>query len=278
MARRNVLKKILACLFIAFFLVILYFPIYWLVTMSFKQRVDIMSVPPKWAFQPTWSNYIWLLEHYNLQNAILNSIVVSLSATFISLLLGIPAAYVLARFQFSHKSDVEFWIATTRMLPPVVVIIPFYFIWMSLHLLDTRTSLTVTYLVINLPLIIWLMMGFFRSIPREMEEAAQVDGATKLGSFLRVAVPLSLPGVAASSILSFIFNWNEFFFAFVLTSTNRTLPVEIASFMAVGLEVKYGEMAAAGVIALSIPSILFAILARRYIVSGFRGIAGFTSK
>ena len=93
MARRNVLKKILACLFIAFFLVILYFPIYWLVTMSFKQRVDIMSVPPKWAFQPTWSNYIWLLEHYNLQNAILNSIVVSLSATFISLLLGIPAAY-----------------------------------------------------------------------------------------------------------------------------------------------------------------------------------------
>ncbi len=277
MERRTVLKKYLAYIFIALVLVGLYFPIYWLITMSFKTRIDIMTIPPRWLFKPTMANFSWLLHHYTLQSAVINSVVVALSATFIALALGIPCAFALARFPFPRKQDIEFWIATTRMLPPVAVIIPFYFIWMSLRLLDTRTSLIVTYLVINLPLIIWIMMGFFRALPREMEEAARVDGATRWNSFFRVTLPLALPGIGASSILSFIFNWNEFFFAFVLTTTNRTLPVEVASFMAVGLEVKYGEMAAAGVLA-SIPSLIFAILARRLIVTGFRGIAGFGMK
>lgn len=277
MERRTVLKKYLAYIFVALVLAGLYFPIYWLITMSFKTRIDIMTLPPRWLFKPTLANFSWLLHHYTLQSAVVNSVVVALSATFIALALGIPCAFALARFPFPRKQDIEFWIATTRMLPPVAVIIPFYFIWMSLRLLDTRTSLIITYLVINLPLIIWIMMGFFRALPREMEEAARVDGATRWNSFFKVTLPLALPGIGASSILSFIFNWNEFFFAFVLTTTNRTLPVEVASFMAVGLEVKYGEMAAAGVLA-SIPSLIFAILARRLIVTGFRGIAGFGMK
>lgn len=277
MERRAVLKKYLAYVFVALVLVGLYFPIYWLITMSFKTRIDIMTIPPRWFFKPTIANFSWLMHHYSLQSAVVNSIVVALSATFVALALGIPCAFALARFHFPRKQDIEFWVATTRMLPPVAVIIPFYFIWMRLRLLDTRTSLIITYLVINLPLIIWIMMGFFRALPRELEEAARVDGATRWGSFFRVTLPLALPGIGASSILSFIFNWNEFFFAFVLTTTNRTLPVEVASFMAVGLEVKYGEMAAAGVLA-SIPSLIFAILARRLIVTGFRGIAGFGMK
>ncbi len=277
MERRTVLKKTFAYLFVISVLVLLYFPVYWLITMSLKVRIDIMSIPPRWFFQPTWGNFAWLFHHYNLQNAVVTSIIVALSATLISLALGIPCAFALARFAIPRKKDVEFWIATTRMLPPVSVIIPFYFIWMSLRLLDTRTSLVMTYLVINLPLIIWIMMGFFRALPRELEEAARVDGASRWSSFLKITLPLALPGIGASSILSFIFNWNEFFFAFVLTTTNRTLPVEVASFMAVGLEVKYGEMAAAGVLA-SIPSLIFAILARKLIVTGFRGIAGFTMK
>jgi multiple sugar transport system permease protein len=277
MERRAVLKKYLAYVFVALILVGLYFPIYWLITMSFKTRIDIMTIPPRWFFKPTIANFSWLMHHYSLQSAVVNSIVVALSATFIALALGIPCAFALARFRFPRKQDIEFWVATTRMLPPVAVIIPFYFIWMRLRLLDTRTSLVITYLVINLPLIIWIMMGFFRALPKELEEAARVDGATRWGSFFRVTLPLALPGIGASSILSFIFNWNEFFFTFVLTTTNRTLPVEVASFMAVGLEVKYGEMAAAGVLA-SIPSLVFAILARRLIVTGFRGIAGFGMK
>ncbi len=119
------------------------------------------------------------------------------------------------------------------------------------------------------------MMGFFRALPQELEEAARIDGASRWGSFVKITLPLALPGIGASSILSFIFNWNEFFFAFVLTTTNRTLPVEVASFMAFGLEVKYREMAAAEVLA-SIPSLLFAIIARKLIVTGFKGIAGFS--
>lgn len=277
MERRTLLKKVLAYIFIICTLIALYFPVYWLITMSFKVRIDIMSIPPRWLFTPTLANFSWLFSHYSLQNAVVTSIIVALSATCISLALGIPCAFALSRFAIPRKKDIEFWIATTRMLPPVAVIIPFYFIWMSLRLLDTRTSLVITYLVINLPLIIWIMMGFFRALPRELEEAARVDGASRWGSFLRVTLPLALPGIGASSILSFIFNWNEFFFAFVLTTTNRTLPVEVASFMAVGLEVKYGEMAAAGVLA-SIPSLIFAILARKLIVTGFRGIAGFAMK
>lgn len=249
----------------------LYFPLYWLATMSLKYRVDIISVPPKWTFKPTLDNYRWILESTSLLPAMGHSLIVATGTTLLAGLLGLPAAYGFARFQFRRKEELRFWILTTRMLPPVAVIIPFYLIWTVLGLYNTYTALVVTYLVVNLPLVIWLMEGFFREIPQEIEEAAMADGCSRVGAFLRVAIPLAVPGVAAALMLTFLFTWNEFFFAFILTSTKLTLPVAVASFMTSGLELKYGEMAAAGIIA-SLPAVVLVVFARNVIVRGLLGL------
>ncbi len=244
-----------------------YFPIYWLVSMSFKTRIDILTLPPPWIFTPTLSNYLWIFRTADLGAAVRTSVIVALTTTILGAAFGLPAAYGLARFQLRRKRDLEFWILSTRMLPPVAVIVPFYMIWSGLHLLDSYPALVVTYLVTNLPLIIWLMRGFFDDLPIEVEEAALVDGVSRWGAFLRIALPLSIPGLSVAAMLAFLFTWNEYFFAFVLTSSRRTLPVAVASFMTHGLELKYGEMAAAGVVA-SLPALVFVILARRFLVTG----------
>jgi multiple sugar transport system permease protein len=253
------------------FILVVYFPIYWLVAMSLKTRVDILTMPPVWFFTPTVANYLWIFQTANLVSALRSSVIVALSTTGLAAVFGLPAAYALTRFQLRRKRDLEFWILSTRMLPPVAVIIPFYMIWSSVHLLDSYVALVVTYLVTILPLVIWLMRGFFVDLPVELEEAGMVDGLSRWGTFLRVALPLSIPGLSVAAMLAFLFTWNEYFFAFVLTSTRSTLPVAVASFMTHGLELKYGEMAAAGVIA-TLPALLFVTLARRVIVRGLTGL------
>jgi multiple sugar transport system permease protein len=266
-------RKAIATAIISLYLIILYFPIYWLVTMSFKKRIDIMSWPPKWIFKPILENYQWLLSHSNLLAAIGRSFIVTISVVVIALVLGVPTAYVLSRYEFKWKKDIEFWIFSTRFMPAVAVIFPFYLIWIKLNLYDKLPSLVITYLCINLPLVIWIMTGFFRGIPMEYDESARVEGASLMRSFLQVMIPLVWPGLAASVILIFLYTWNDFFFSFILTSQKPTLPVVIASFITQGLEVKYGAMAAVGVIA-SLPSVIFVCLTRKGLISGMRNIVG----
>ncbi|NMB13189.1 MAG: carbohydrate ABC transporter permease [Firmicutes bacterium] len=252
-------------------MVITYFPLYWLASMSFKTRIDIITLPPKWTFKPTASNYKWVLGQSSIKPAIQNSLMVAILTTALACLFGVPTAYGLSRFSFKSREKIESWILTIRMLPPVAVIIPFYMIWTSVKLYDSYMSLVVTYLVINLPLFIWLMKGFFQDLPKEVEEAAQLDGCSHWGALLQVALPACLSGFSVAAMLTFLFTWNEFFFAFVLTSTKATLPVAVASFMTHGLETKYGEMAAAGVIA-SIPALLFLIFCGRLLGRGLSGL------
>lgn len=258
---------------VVLYLALLYFPMYWMVTMAFKQRVDITSLPPRFVFRPVLSNFAWLFSHQDVIWPILRSLGVSVGSVGLALVFGSVAAYALARFRWWRQNDLEFWIVSTRMLPPVAVIVPYYYIWMNLRMLDTMASLIVTYLTVNLPLVTWLLLGFFRSIPREMDDAARVDGCSPIMAFWHIALPISKGAVGAAAVLSFIFTWNDFFFSFVLTTIRTTLPVTLSSFATVGLEVKYGEMAAAGLLA-TIPSVLLAMLARRAVVTGFRGIAG----
>ncbi|WP_158509635.1 carbohydrate ABC transporter permease [Limnochorda pilosa] len=255
------------------YLIVLYFPIYWMVTMAFKRRVDITIIPPRFIFKPILRNFEWLFVHQDIWGPITRGFMVSVASVAIAIVLGTMAAYALARFRWWRQNDLEYWIVSTRMLPPVAVIIPYYYLWMKFRMLDTLTGLGITYLTINLPLVIWLLIGFFRSIPREMDDAARVDGCSPLQAFWYIALPMARGAVGAAAILAFIFTWNDFFFAFILTTVNFTLPVALSSFMTVGLEVKYGEMAAAGLLA-AIPSLVLAILARKWIVTGFRGMAG----
>lgn len=201
------------------------------------------------------------------------SLWVATIAVLLSLILGAMCAFALARFQWFRQKDIEFFIASTRMLPPVAVIIPYYSVFIQFHLLDNSFALAIVYLLIDLPLVIWLLLGFFRTIPKELDDAARIDGCGAIKTFLYVDLPLVKSGLLTAAVLSFLFTWGELFFAFILTSVNRTFPVALLSFLAVGLEVQYGPMAAAGVIA-TIPSILLAVFARRALIEGFRNLAG----
>lgn len=249
-------------------LVGIYFPIYWLVTMSLKQQVDIVSATPKWIFKPTLSNYTWLARHSDLLGGLKRSLIVAFSSTFLACLIGVPAGYGLARFEFRRKDDLSFWILSTRFLPPIAVLVPFLVIWLRLGLLDTYLTLIVMHLIINLPLVIWLSSKFLKEVPVETEEAARVDGCSRFRALFRIVLPQAGPGLAVAAMFAFSFSWNEFFFAFVLTSTKITLPVVISGFLAHGHEIKWGSLAAAAIIA-SGPALILVIAARKVIAKGF---------
>lgn len=267
------LGKLLGRGAVVLYFLFLYFPIYWMVTMAFKRRVDITTLPPKIFFTPIVGNFEWLFVHQNLLQPVLRSFFVAIVSVAIALLLGTMAAYALSRYTWPRQQDIEFWIISTRMMPPVAVIIPFYSIFIQLRLLDNLWALAFTYLTLTIPLVTWLLLGFLRSIPKDIDEAAFIDGCTSWQVFWYVTLPLSKSGIATAAVLAFIFTWGELFFAFVIMSVKVTLPVALVSLTAVGLEVKFGEMAAAGTLAV-LPSLLLAIIFRRTIVSGFRSMAG----
>ncbi len=246
----------------------IYFPIYWLVTMSFKQQVDIACATPKWVFTPTLSNYQWLISHSDVFGGLKRSLIVAFASTALACLIGIPAGYGLSRFEFRHKDDLSFWVLSTRFLPPIAVLVPFLVIWLKLGLLDTYVTLVVMHLIINLPLVVWLSSKFLKEVPIETEEAARVDGCSRLRALLSIVLPQAGPGLAVAAIFAFTFSWNEFFFAFVLTSTRVTLPVVISAFMAHGHEIKWGALAAAAMIA-SCPALIAVVAARKALAKGF---------
>ena len=182
-------------------------------------------------------------------------------------------AYALARFPFKQRDDVEFWVISTRMLPPEALIIPYYVIMIHIHLINTVTGLTIIYSAINLPVIVWILLAFYRMMPASTEEAARIDGCSLWSAYFRIVIPMSASSIVAAALIIWIMTWNEFFFSFVLTSSNTTLPVEVASFLANGFNPQYGPMAAAGLI-LTIPPLLIAFFGRQYLIRGIQGLAG----
>ena len=249
-------------------MIAIYFPIYWIVTMSFKQQIDIVATPPKWIFKPTLGNYEWLRTHSDVIGGLKRSLIVAFSSTALAIIIGVPAGYALARFNFKHKNDIAFWILSTRFLPPIAVLIPFIVIWVALGLFDTYAVLIVMHLVLNLPLVIWLSSKFLKEVPTEIEDAALIDGCTRFEAFIKIILPQAGPGMAVAAIFAFVFSWNEFFFAFVLTSTKATLPVVISGFIAHGHEIKWGSLASGAIIA-SIPALIMVVAARKIIAKGF---------
>ena len=254
------------------------FPIYFLISSSIKSPFDAYSYPPKWFFKPTLSNYEAVLAGRGgglmlgsgavFGKCMVNSVVVTLSTTFLALLVGTPAGYGLSRFIFRGKEILGGWILSTRMMPAVSVIIPFFLIMRTLGLFDTYLALIIVYVVFNLPLTIWMMRSYFNEIPKDLDEAAMVDGCSRLGAFLRVALPLSAPGLAATAILSFILTWNEFFLAMLLTGREaKTLPVMVTGFIQQTRGIVWGEMSAASTIIL-IPVIVFTLIVQKHLVRG----------
>ncbi|TKJ44565.1 ABC transporter permease [Candidatus Aerophobetes bacterium Ae_b3b] len=264
---RAKVKKIIFLLIAAVIFGVILFPPVVLFLTSIKTELDALSFPPKWIFKPTLENYTEIFEFSPFARYLLNSFIVASLNTGVVLVLGSFAAYSLARFRFKGADDIAFWILSVRMMPPVAAIIPIYIIMRNLRLLDTPWSLVITYLTFNLPFAVWMMRSFFREIPREIEESALVDGCSIFRSFRSIALPLAAPGLAATGILTFIFSWNEFLFALILTGSKAvTLPVGITGYMK-ETGINWGYMTAGGALAL-IPVIVFTILAQKHLVKG----------
>ncbi len=246
-------------------------PVYWMLTISLKTEVDQFSVPPKWVgFWPTLAHYRDAFVERSFGQYLATSATVAVLSTACALLLGTLAAYALARFRLPRKLNtrVALWILSTRMFPPIVTAVPLFLLMSDLQLLDTVASLVIVYTAFNLPFVVWMMRGFFQEIPRELEEAARVDGDTRLGALRRVILPLVAPGLAATAVFCLIISWNEFLFALTLTQTDNamTLPVGIAG-RVTQYEIEWGVMSAAGVVAM-IPILVFALAVQRYLVRG----------
>lgn len=258
-----------AAIFVA--LVVTLFPVYWIATNSFKYDIDIFSVPPLWfPTNPTLKHYHVVFVERPFLVYGFNSFVIAVATTVVSVTLGTLAGYALARFQYPGKwrQQISFWILSTRMMPPIVSIIPLYLAFNYFHMLNTKTAVVISYTAFNLPFATWMMKSYFQDLPAELEEAAIVDGDTRWGAFLHVALPLARPGLAATSIFCLIIAWNEFLLALVLTLTeqSQTLPIGIAG-RVTQYNTYWGEISAAGFMA-CIPIIIFAFIVQRHLVRG----------
>ncbi len=242
-------------------------PILYLLITSFKPPELTFSLPPVWIFKPTLQNYSDVIVGGDFVKYFINSLVIALSTTFTALVLGGFAAYGFARFRFRGSFWLRMSALIPQMLPPITIIVPLYVLFNGLKLTDTRTGLVISYLTFTIPLSIWMMIGFFEDIPEDLEESAMIDGCTRFQALFRVSIPLVAPGLAATAILGFLYCWNEFLYAVILTGRNaRTLPVTITSFMT-NKAILWGRIAASGSLVL-IPVLIFALLAQRYLIRG----------
>ena len=246
-------------------------PVYWMLTISLKTEVDQFASPPPWlVFSPTLEHYYDAFVSRAFGQYLLTSAVVAVASTICALVIGILAAYALARFRLPWNLDrkLSLWILSTRMFPAIVTAVPLFLMMRDLRLLNTRAALIVVYTAFNLPFVVWMMQGFFADLPRDLEEAALVDGDSRLGALVRVVLPLVSPGLAATAVFCLIVSWNEFLFALVLTQTDAamTLPVGIAG-RVTQYEIKWGVMSAAASVAM-IPILIFALALQKYLVRG----------
>ena len=246
-------------------------PVYWMLTISLKSEVDQFATPPPWfGFTPTLAHYYDAFVTRSFGEYLLNSAIVAVASTACALVIGTLAAYALARFQlpWSLNRRLSLWILSTRMFPAIVTAVPLFLMMRDFRLLNTRASLIIVYTAFNLPFVVWMMRGFFAELPRDLEEAALVDGDSRLGALVRVVLPLVAPGLAATAVFCLIVSWNEFLFALVLTQTDAamTLPVGIAG-RVTQFEIKWGVMSAAATVAI-VPILVFALALQKYLVRG----------
>lgn len=267
MTRMSIGTKIVIWCLLAIVSVVSVFPVIWALLTSLKERIDTFAIPPVWFFVPTFDSYVSLLQDYDVLSYLGNSVLSTLVATFATLAIGSVSAYALSTMNFRGSGAFLMAVIMLRMIPPVVLITPLYQLSQSIGLFDTPLVLILVYTGLNIPFAIWLLKGFFDDVPRELLESGQLDGCSRFGVFRRIVIPVSLPGFFATAVFTFVLCWNDFLFAFVLTSSKaRTLPVFGASFIG-DQGVQWGQMTAAGTVIL-IPVIVFSLLVQRWLVKG----------
>ena len=251
-------------------LLIILTPYVWLVLTSFKDRVDAFAIPPKILFTPTLDNYTTAFGQKGFTQNLVNSAIVATLSTVVALVVGVPAAYSLARFKVRGNRVFMMALLAARLLPAIVLAVPLFILFSDAGLIDTYGALVLAYLTFNLPFTVWMMRGFFLAIPVEIDEAAIMDGCSYVSAFFRVVLPLTLGGLAATAIFCVINSWNEFLFALILTGRHTaTLPVAIPGLLT-PYGTYWGQIAAVGTVT-TIPVLLFAFAVQKYLVRGMTG-------
>ena len=260
-------QTVLVYVLLAIVLLVFLTPIYIIASSSIKPTPIMFQKPPAMVFAPTMDHYIALFSDRPFAKFIGNSLIVALGSTIFSLTFGSLAAYAISRIRHRRMGDVAFWILSMRMFPPIAVVVPYYIIFKTVGLLDTPLALILIYSTANIPLTTWLMKGFFDEVPMALEEAAAVDGHGLLATFWHVTLPLAAPGLAVSAVFCFIFSWNEFIFALMLTGSNaQTATVAVMSFWSSDA-VQWGRIMAGSFIIL-IPGVIFVLTCQRWLVRG----------
>ncbi len=276
-ASRDLWPDVLLFVIALFFL----FPIYWLVTMAFKSQADTTTWPPEFLFTPTLDNFRVVLGQApadsahtviagatgSILPALGHSLVISIGALIVSLVVGIPAAYALARYDFKGRESIAFTFLSFRFAPALLIIIPLFVIFRNLGLYDSYLGMIWVYQLITLPIVVWIIRGYFEDVPLEIEEAAKMDGLSTWGIMKNVALPMAAPGIAAAALLAFIYAWNNFIFILILGG-EKTQTVTLASLNFLSSEQQvYGQMAAAVVLSV-LPVLALALYGQRYLVRG----------
>lgn len=276
MAVRNRILNVAFYIALAFVLIFVLFPFYWLILNAFKWggggyfTGEYFTYPPK--FLPSGlhlDNFQTILFGGKFVSSVvpnmINSAIVAFSTAAIVTTMSTLGAFALTRLRFKRRDDVAFFILSQRILPPVSILIPYYFIITGLHLLDTQVALILTYILLNLPFSVWILMTYFDEIPRELEEAAWVDGCSSMSAFRRIILPVALPGILVTAIFCVITCYNEFMFSFLLTFSRAvTLPRAIAQFVTIQGTL-WGEMSAASIVGI-LPVIAFAMIIQKHLV------------
>lgn len=243
---------------------VIIFPFIWMVMASFKTQVQIMDMSKLFRFTPTMDNYRQVFTEYSFGKPIWNSLVIAFFSTLFGLILGVPAAYAVARYKMRRASAI---IVVTRIIPGLTFLVPWFILFTKLSLVDTHISLILTHLLVGLPLIVWIMIPYFESLPKELEESGLVDGCNNYQTFLWIVLPLTGPGVITAVLLSFIYSWNNFMFALILAGYNtKTLPVAIFNFIEYA-QINWGGLMAASVV-ITLPIIAISLLLQKHIIKG----------
>jgi multiple sugar transport system permease protein len=265
-SRRKIGLYLIRYVIVGLALIFFLFPIFWVATIAFKSPEEYFRNPPVWwPSQFDVSHFKQLFINRSIIS-LTNSLIVATASTLLALLVGCPAAYSLARFN-TGGHNFAFWILSQRFLPPVAVVFPIFLLFRLIQWVDTYQGLIILYATFNLPFVVWMMRGYFQDVPVEIEESAMVDGASRMRSFWAITLPLSLPGLIATSVFTFIFNWNEFLFALVLTRTRViTMPVSLSGYF--GAQSSFWGEAAALTLIATIPVVVLTLLMQRHLVTG----------
>jgi multiple sugar transport system permease protein len=271
--RRSRGATALVHLLVAGTMLLFMFPLVWLFLTSIKPPTETFAYPPVFIFKPTLESYDQVFAQSDFPRYLLNSVIVGVLSTAVALAIGLPAAYALARMRVRGRGAWRAAALIPQMLPPIVVVIPIYMIFRSLGVLDNVFSLAFTYLALTVPIAVWILTNFVEDLPRELDEAALVDGASRLQVLRQVVLPLVRPGLAATAVICLLYTWNEFLYALILTGKDaKTAPVAIVGFMT-NKDIYWGRIAAAGTVVL-VPVLAFGIVAHRHLVRGLVSGAG----